>query len=60
MVLQLVVDNTHYHNYLGNLLRAIHLATTNQPLPDDLQNLILEIDTDCIEDDLRVALAINA
>jgi hypothetical protein len=60
MALQLIVDNTDYHDYLGNLLRAIHLATTNQALSDEMRDLLLAIDPDEVEEDLRVAIAINA
>ena len=59
MALHLVVDNTDYHNYLGNLLRAIHLATLSEPLPTELRDLILQLDPDSVEDDLRVAIAIK-
>lgn len=60
MALQLVVDNTDYHNYLGNLMRAIHLATTSEPLPSELRDLLLDLDVDAVEDHLRTALAIGA
>lgn len=59
MALQLVVDNTEHHNYLGNLMRAIHLAVTQEPLPADLRDLLLAIDVDNVEHDLRVAVAIG-
>lgn len=58
MALHLVIDNTDYYNWLGNLMRAI-CHTTSDPMPQDLQDLILSIDADEIEGHLRRAMALG-
>ncbi len=56
-MLHLVVDNTSRIAYVGSLLRAIHMATAGEPLPRDMVDLLLSIDMETIEDDLRLGIA---
>lgn len=58
MQLYLIVDNTDYHNWLGNLMRAIYHAPS-EPMPQDLKDLILSIDADEVEQHLRRAMALG-
>lgn len=58
MQLYLIVDNTDYHNWLGNLMRAIY-HTPSEPMPQDLKDLILSIDADEVEGHLRCAMALG-
>jgi hypothetical protein len=57
MTIHLVVDNTDRFNYIDNLLRAIHVATSGEPLPQDMRDLLLNIDEATIESDLRLAVS---
>jgi hypothetical protein len=59
MALHLVVDNTDYHNYLGNLMRAALVATSSEPLPADMRDLLLAMDLETVEHDMAVANAIG-
>jgi len=58
MQLYLIVDNTDYHNWLGNLMRAIY-HTSGEPMPQDLKDLILSIDADEVEQHLCRAMALG-
>ncbi len=58
MHLHLVIDNTDYHNWLGNLMRAIY-HPHGTPMPQDLQDLILSIDADEVEEHLCRAMALG-
>lgn len=60
MSVQLVIDNTDHHNYLGNLMRAICHPTGGAPLPKAFADLICQIDTATIESDLALALKLSA
>lgn len=56
MALQLVVDNTDHHNHVGNLMKAVYRAATQLPLPEAMADLLLNLDIESVEDDLRTAL----
>ena len=58
MALQLIIDNTDYHNWLGNLMRAIYRPLT-MPMSQDMKDLILSINADEVELHLRRALALG-
>lgn len=55
MELQLVVDNTDYHNWLGNLVRAV-FHNPNEPMPQDLKDLLLNLDVDAVQEHMQAAI----
>jgi hypothetical protein len=58
MALQLIIDNTDYHNWLGNLVRAVY-HDPKLPMPADLQALVLRIDADEVEEHMRAAIKLG-
>lgn len=54
----LVVDNTDYHNWLGNLMRAVY-HPTSLPMPQDMKDLLLSINADEVEAHLCRAMALG-
>jgi len=54
----LVIDNTDYHNWLGNLMRAIY-HPVSKPMPQDMKDLLLSIDADEAEEHLCRAMALG-
>lgn len=59
MALTLEVDNTGYHEYLGALMRAVYHDATTGPMPANLKALLLALDFDHIERDLKRAMAMG-
>ncbi len=58
MALQLIIDNTDYHNWLGNLIRAVY-HTPSERMPADLQALVLSINADEVEEHMRAAIKLG-
>jgi hypothetical protein len=58
MALQLIVDNTEYHNWLARLISAINRSPLLK-IPADHRDLLLSVEPDEIEGHLRRALALG-
>lgn len=58
MALQLVVDNTEYHNWLARLISAINRSPLLPIRPTD-RDLLLSVEPDEVEGHLRAALALG-
>lgn len=57
--MQLISDNTDRLDHLTTLLRICSCDILSQPLPQDMRDLLLALDVEAIEDDLRDALALG-
>lgn len=58
MALQLVVDNTEYHNWLARLISAINRSPLLKITPEH-RDLLLSVEPSEVEGHLRRALALG-
>ena len=58
--MKLVYDNTKRMEHLTALLRVCTTDITKQPIPQDMRDLLMALDVEALEDDLRDALAMGS